>query len=66
MPSPCACPSPEVLSESTDLQNSKEVDGVAYEVDCALVTVKAGADVDIGTFICLDQFLAVLICSDQI
>ena len=50
----------------TDLRNSKEVDGVAYEVDCALVTVKAGADVDIGTFICLDQFLAILICSDQI
>lgn len=26
----------------------KEVDGIVYEVDCAMVTVKAGADVDIG------------------
>ncbi|EKM59974.1 uncharacterized protein PHACADRAFT_250798 [Phanerochaete carnosa HHB-10118-sp] len=26
----------------------KEVDGVAYEVDCVMVSVKAGADVDIG------------------
>ncbi|GJE87457.1 translationally controlled tumor-like protein [Phanerochaete sordida] len=26
----------------------KEIDGIAYEVDCALVTVKPGADIDIG------------------
>ncbi|PCH41026.1 translationally controlled tumor-associated [Wolfiporia cocos MD-104 SS10] len=26
----------------------KEVDGIVYEVDCSLITVKAGADVDIG------------------
>ncbi|EJF61231.1 translationally controlled tumor-associated [Dichomitus squalens] len=26
----------------------KEVDGIVYEVDCQLITVKAGADVDIG------------------
>ncbi|KAF8974521.1 translationally-controlled tumor protein [Flammula alnicola] len=26
----------------------KEVDGIVYEVDCQMITVKAGADVDIG------------------
>jgi len=26
----------------------KLVDDIAYEVDCALITVKPGADVDIG------------------
>ncbi|KAI0719560.1 translationally-controlled tumor protein [Cerioporus squamosus] len=26
----------------------KEIDGIAYEVDCQMITVKAGADVDIG------------------
>ncbi|KAJ3510075.1 hypothetical protein NLJ89_g4878 [Agrocybe chaxingu] len=26
----------------------KEVDGIVYEVDCAMIVVKAGADVDIG------------------
>ncbi|KZT12455.1 translationally controlled tumor-associated [Laetiporus sulphureus 93-53] len=26
----------------------KEVDDIAYEVDCLMITVKAGADVDIG------------------
>lgn len=29
---------------------SKEVDDIVYEVDCQLVTVKKGADVDIGQF----------------
>ena len=28
--------------------DSKEVDGIVYEVDCAMITVKDG-DVDIGT-----------------
>ena len=27
---------------------SKEVDGIVYEVDCQMIIVKAGADVDIG------------------
>jgi hypothetical protein len=27
---------------------SKLVDDIVYEVDCQLITVKAGADVDIG------------------
>ena len=27
----------------------KTIDDIVYEVDCALVTVKAGADIDIGT-----------------
>lgn len=27
----------------------KEIDDIVYEVDCATITVKAGADVDIGT-----------------
>lgn len=26
----------------------KEIDGIVYEVDCQMITVKAGADVDIG------------------
>ncbi|KZP33007.1 translationally-controlled tumor protein [Athelia psychrophila] len=32
----------------TDAFPIKEVDDVVYEVDCQMVTVKAGADVDIG------------------
>lgn len=27
---------------------SKEVNGIVYEVDCQLIVVKAGADIDIG------------------
>lgn len=27
----------------------KAIDNIAYEVDCAVVTVKPGADIDIGT-----------------
>ncbi|KJA30232.1 hypothetical protein HYPSUDRAFT_153734 [Hypholoma sublateritium FD-334 SS-4] len=26
----------------------KEIDGIVYEVDCQMITVKAGADIDIG------------------
>jgi hypothetical protein len=32
------------------LLQSKEVDDVVYEVDCQLITIKPGADVDIGQF----------------
>ncbi|ANB12643.1 Tma19p [Sugiyamaella lignohabitans] len=32
----------------SDVYDIKEVDGVVYEVDSAVITVKAGADVDIG------------------
>lgn len=32
----------------TDRLNSKEVDDIVYEVNCSMITVKAGADVDIG------------------
>lgn len=35
----------ELLSDAYDV---KEVDGVIYEADCQNITVKAGADVDIG------------------
>ena len=35
----------ELLSSAFDI---KEVDGVAYEVDAAMIKVKPGADVDIG------------------
>ena len=38
---------------------SKEVDGIVYEVDCQLITIKAGADVDIGLFF----FLSLISCS---
>ena len=48
MPSPCAYPHVKHISVFADLQNSKEIDGVAFEVDCSMVTIKAGADVDIG------------------
>ena len=27
---------------------SKEVDGIVYEVDCQMIVVKPGADIDIG------------------
>lgn len=27
----------------------KLIDDIAYEVDCSMITVKAGADIDIGT-----------------
>lgn len=30
------------------LRSRKEIDGIVYEVDCQMITVKAGADVDIG------------------
>lgn len=32
----------------SDAYNLKEVDGVFYEADCAMITIKKGADVDIG------------------
>ena len=32
---------------------SKEVDGIVYEVDCQMIVVKAGADIDIGDSIAL-------------
>ncbi|BFZ64325.1 Translationally-controlled tumor protein [Saitoella coloradoensis] len=35
----------ELLSDAYDI---KEIDDVVYEVDCSMVQVKAGADVDIG------------------
>jgi hypothetical protein len=33
---------------------SKGVDDIVYEVDCQLITVKQGADIDIGQFFPLD------------
>ncbi|KAF9075756.1 translationally controlled tumor-associated [Rhodocollybia butyracea] len=41
----------DILSEDemfSDAFPVKEVDDIVYEVDCSLITVKAGADVDIG------------------
>ncbi|RPA85717.1 translationally controlled tumor protein [Ascobolus immersus RN42] len=35
----------ELISDVYDL---KEVDGVAYEADCAMITIQKGGDVDIG------------------
>ncbi|KAK6332204.1 hypothetical protein TWF718_002731 [Orbilia javanica] len=35
----------EIFSDAYDF---KEIDDIAYEVDCKLITIKAGADVDIG------------------
>ncbi|KAF8913941.1 translationally-controlled tumor protein [Gymnopilus junonius] len=35
----------ELFSDAFPL---KEIDGIVYEVDCQMITVKAGADVDIG------------------
>ncbi|KAI5811801.1 Mss4-like protein [Pyronema omphalodes] len=35
----------EMISDVYDL---KEVDGVLYEADCAMITISKGADVDIG------------------
>jgi len=32
----------------SDVYNLKEVDGVLYEADCQMITIKKGADVDIG------------------
>ena len=49
MHSPCL--SSVVLFAATSLLMSlysKLVDNIAYEVDCAMITVKEGADVDIG------------------
>lgn len=31
-------------------RQSKPVDGIVYEVDCQLITIKKGAEVDIGQF----------------
>ncbi|PPQ94042.1 hypothetical protein CVT25_009890 [Psilocybe cyanescens] len=35
----------ELFSDAFPL---KEIDGIVYEVDCQMLTIKAGADVDIG------------------
>ncbi|KAI8908321.1 Mss4-like protein [Gorgonomyces haynaldii] len=35
----------EIVTDAFDL---KEVDDIAYEVDCKIITIKQGADVDIG------------------
>lgn len=50
MPSPCTSSLSRDVCSGTDQQNSKEVDGAAYEVDCTSVVIKPGADVDIGAF----------------
>lgn len=51
MPSLCKHQDPQGITEDVLswllLVFSKEVDGVAFEVDCAMVTIKDG-DVDIG------------------
>lgn len=49
---PSLCLSQSSLSQNLQyslLINSKTVDDIVYEVDCSMITVKAGADVDIGT-----------------
>lgn len=33
-----------------DSLDRKEVDGIVYEVNCQMITVKAGADIDIGLY----------------
>lgn len=35
----------EIVTDAFDL---KDVDDIAYEVDCKTITIKEGADVDIG------------------
>jgi len=40
-------PPPRVLMHKRKFR--KEIDDIVYEVNCSLITVKAGADVDIGT-----------------
>ena len=42
--SPSGC----ILGTFSDRVSSKLVDDIVYEVDCQNITVKAGADVDIG------------------
>ena len=37
---------------------SKLVDGIVYEVDCQLITVKEGADVDIGMSFLFHHYLS--------
>lgn len=50
MPSPCPSSTLDRLGSLTHDLSSKEVDDIVYEVDCSLITVKAGADVDIGAY----------------
>lgn len=42
-------PLPGCLVLTYEWEFRKSIDGIVYEVDCSLITVKAGADVDIGT-----------------
>jgi hypothetical protein len=49
MPSPCT-QSPVCQGSDNDINYSKEIDDVVLEVDCKMVTSKAGVDVDIGVF----------------
>jgi len=37
-------------------ESRKTVDDIVFEVDCALVTVKPGADIDIGTVYSQDDY----------
>jgi len=43
----------------------KAIDDVAYEVDCAMVTVKPGADIDIGTVDPQDEYRDLLLILDR-
>ena len=49
MPSLCASPVPKPVHPPHPLL-SKLIDDIVYEVDCQTITVKPGADVDIGTY----------------
>ena len=55
MPSPCPYMhfSPLRLSRiltRLSFPHSKTIDDIVFEVDCQLITIKAGADIDIGPF----------------
>ncbi|KAG6868517.1 hypothetical protein C0993_001618 [Termitomyces sp. T159_Od127] len=42
---------------------SKIVDDIVYEVDCQLITVKSGADVDIGLYASIMPFVGICVSS---
>lgn len=56
MPSPCASQHSLHPHTRSSFCPSKQVDDIVFEVDCQLVTVKPGADVDIGMYHPSDLF----------
>lgn len=50
MHSPCASPHSPHLHIHPHPLSSKPINDIVFEVDCQTITIKKGADIDIGTY----------------